>query len=460
MSDPSDEDHWGAPLQNRKQENGSGPINETSTRTAILARFSEIVEAATPTKASSGLASKLDTPPRKLLMHAPVLQVVNANTVKDRYLFLFNDILLIAKTIVDEDPKLGHIIQPSLDSRFLVKSIIELDKLKLTAQRDEDGAETEQVQKKKQTLLQSFVDRFANDPKKAVSTLVSRGGLANDPATIANLLFRTTELNRSQLGAFLCKKENKHVLKAYADRFRLTGLKLEDALRAFISSLRLPNDPSAAEYLLVIFGSVFVLANQTCAMEQSMCGKLVMAMMELNDYLHSGMDEETGVMGNLFGFPNPAITVDDFIAAFRSKDVKFQVPDSTLSRIYLSIKKENIQQAADNSIAAVTPELPITMTPARLPSRLTYRVPSEEIVVTVPKADPRFAIKLLGNDVRFEPEVLSFAKSPVQSFRIIGTALGHRTLLFLRCGRNAPYYTGLPINKTFTVERVRWTIGI
>ena len=451
--DGSDEENWGAPLQHRQAEL-SAP-EDSAVRSAILAKFSSIVQTTAPTYSPGSSKSELDAPPRKLLMHAPVLQVVNANTVKDRYLFLFNDILVIAKSIVEEDAASGLIVPPSLETKFLVKSIIELDKLKLTAQKDDEPNAEDPSQKKKHSLLQSFVDRFANDPKKAIGTLVSKGGLQNEPITIANLLFRTTDLNRSQLGSFLCRKEHKHVLKAYVDRFRLGGLRIEDALRVFIASLRLPNDPTAAEYLLVIFGSVYVTVNPGCGIEQAMCGKLVMAMMELNDYLHSGMDEDHGTLGNLFGFPNPAITVDDFMLAFRSKDPKFQVPDATLTRVYSSIKRERIQQAADNSIAGMAPEISVTMNPARLPSRLTYRIPSEEISITLPQTDSRFQIKLLGPDAKFEPSTLNFAKSRTQTFRMTGTALGHKTAVLLRTGSHANYYSGLPINKTFVVERVR-----
>lgn len=397
-----------------------------------------------------------DDTPRQLIMHAPVLQVVNAHTVKDRYLFLFSDVLLIAKPLVEEDPASGLVIPPSIDSRFLVKSIVELEKLKLTAQRDDDAqAAEEAMQKRKHSLLQNFVDRFANNPKKAIDTLVTKGGLANEPPVIANLLFRTAELNRSQLGSYLCKRENKNILKAYVDRFRFTSIRIEDALRIFLATIRLPNDAMAAEYLLSTFASVYLYANQSLGIDQTLCSKLVIAIMELNDYLHSGLDDDSSTsLGSLFGFPNPAITVDDFLSAFRERDTRHQVSDDALTRTYLSIRKERLQQAADNSIIAVTPDIPIVMDPARLPSRLTYRQQSETITITLPKPDPKFQIRLLGGDLICEPNVLSFSKSASQSFTITGTVLGPKSLLFLKMGPTCTFYSGLPINKTFSVERV------
>jgi hypothetical protein len=434
------------------------PLGEPP-RDAILKQLSSILAQSDTNglqTSRSGPSSALEAPPRRLVMHAPVLQVVNANTVKDRYLFLFTDLLVIAKPLIQEDAATGLVIPPSLDTRFLIKSIVELDKLRLTAQREEETtAQEEAAQKKKQSLLSSFVDRFANDPKKAINALVLKGGLANEPTVIANLLFRTAELNRAKLGYYLCRPENKHVLKAYVDRFRLSGIRIEDGLRIFLSTLRLPNDLSAAEYLLSVFASVYLYSNSNLSMSPSLCTKLVITIMELNDYLHSGSLEDEHVTGNLFGFSNPAITTHDFISAFRSKDPKNQVTDEMLTRIYMSVRKERLQQAADNSIMAMTPEIPVTLEPARLPTRLTYRTAGDEVTCTIPKTDSRFQIRLLSSpDLQCEPSVLSFAKQRDQSFRITGTGLGHKSLLFLKMGPTASFYTGLPINKTFSVERV------
>lgn len=396
--------------------------------------------------------SHLDIPPRHLLLHSPVLQVVNANTVKDRYLLLFNDILVIAKPLVEENAR-GEPVPPTLDTRFAVKSIVELPKLKLTAQAVDNGEDP--VQKRKHPLLLTFVDRFANDPKKAISALIAKAGLSNDPATIANLLFRNPELNRSQLGYYLSMREQKPVLKAYCDRFRLAGLRMEDALRVFIASLRLPNDYAAAEYLLGVFSSQWLLNNPGTGMtnDSVFATKLVISIMELNDALHSGIDDETAAAGNLFSFPNHAITVDDFIAAFRMKDPHGALPDEHLTRIYLSIRKDRVQQAADNSIASVTPEIEVLTHPARLPSRLTYRTPSENISVTLPKVDPKFSIRLVGQDLRFEPPLLTFARSRTATFRVTPTALGTKSMLFIKLGSTANFYRNLPVNKTFSVER-------
>ena len=391
-------------------------------------------------------------PPRKLIVHSPVLQVVNANTVKDRYLFLFGDILVIAKPLIEESadglPKL-----PGLDTRFSVKSIVELVKLKLVSQQSDPT--DDQPNKKKHPLLATFVERFAIDPKKSISALIAKAGLSNDPATVANLLFRNPELNRSQLGLYLSGRDQKAVLKAYCERFKLAGIRIEDALRVFVSSVRLPYDYAAAEHLLGIFAAQWLLHNPGTGMTNDpvFATKLVVAMMELNDALHSGINDETAAAGNLFSFPNHAITVGDFIAAFRLKDPHGSFPDEHLTRIYVAIRKDRLQQAADNSLAAATQEIDAVFVPAKLPNRLTYGVMSEGISITLPSTDPHFSIRLVGQDLKFDPPVLTFGRSRTATFRVQPTALGNKTILFIKNGSNGNFYRNIPINKTFAVER-------
>jgi hypothetical protein len=393
----------------------------------------------------SDAPSVLDHPPRQLLLHTPVLQVVNVNTVKDRHLFLFNDLLLIAKPLIEEDPITSEPLPVTLDNSFVVKSIVELSHLKLAPP---DEAE-DSIIKKRHPLLIAFVDRFSNDPQRAIAGLLQNGGLINDEATIANLLFRNPDLNRNQLGAYLCLRENKQILRSYVERFRLGGIRLDDALRIFLMSIRLPHDLVAAEYVLGVVASQWTEVNGFTGFEPTLTLSLVLAIMRLSDALHSGLSTEEGI----FSFPNSAVTVDDFIAAFREHDLRSLVPEEYLTRIYESVRNERIEQASDNSMFSMTPDIEATLHPPRLPSRLTYRIPSDSFSISIPEPDAKFAIKLQGKDLKFDPPYLSFSTSATQSFKVIGTALGTRVMVLIKVGVNARRYNGLPLNKVFRIER-------
>lgn len=241
-------------------------------------------------------SSLLDAPPRRLLLQGPVLQVVNANTVKDRHLFLFDDLLIIAKPIIEEDPTTGEPIPSTLDSRFLVKSIVEFKHLKLAAAEDpaEEAASSAASSKKRHPLLVAFVDRFANDPARAIASLVQKGGLSNDGPTIANLLFRNTDLNRNQLGAYLANPHHRHILRAYIERFRFQGVRIDDALRVFCMTVRLPHDIKQAEHVLGVLAAIWTESNGATGFDPSLTFSLVWAILKLSDALHGGGDAAGG----------------------------------------------------------------------------------------------------------------------------------------------------------------------
>ncbi|BGP33123.1 hypothetical protein JCM10296v2_004912 [Rhodotorula toruloides] len=395
--------------------------------------------------------SPLDSPPRKLLLQASVLQVVNANIVKDRHLFLFNDMLVIAKPLIQHDADTGDPVLPSLDSHFLTKSVVECKRLKFAAAEEPVDEVSSSSCKKRHPLLLAFVDRFANDPARAIASLVQKGGLANDGPTIANLLFRNTDLNRNQLGVYLANPNHRSVLRAYTERFRFAGVRIDDAIRLFLMSVRLPYDVKAAEYVLGVFASIWAEANPASGFDPAVTLSLVMALLRLSDALH-GTD---GPDGRFFNAPKPQVppNVDQFIEAFREADPRSVVSEDLLSRVYTSVRRERIEHASDNSIFSMTPDIEATIEPAKLPTQLIYRVPSETFTITIPEPDPRFTIKLHGNDLQFDPPVLSFARSNKQSFRVTGTALGVRVMMLIKRGANAPRYQGLPLNKAFSIER-------
>lgn len=334
--------------------------------------------------------------------------------MKDRYLFLFNDILVIAKPII------SHGITATLDMKFVVKSIVSLDKLAISGYADEPTTEPE-----RHPVVTNFVQRFAEDPATACQYLVEKSRPKVDPITLASLIFKTPELDKAQIGRLLASDDV--LMKAFIDRFHYTGIRIDSALRMFLLSLRLPTEPTSCESLLRGFAYQYYDANQkVVSYDRDLAAELVLAIMQFNDALY-------GIFG--FALPNHAITRDTFISAFQSKDSRGLVPTELLSEIYTSIRSTRLVQALsskENHLAKG-----VVVTPSRIPSKLTYNIWSEKISVRIPEPDSSFKIKLLGEGLEFDPPVLDFSKSAEGSFRVRGKALGTKSLLFDRIGDNA-----------------------
>ena len=401
-------------------------------------------------------ASAIDDPPRKLSLSSPVLQVVNSNTVKDRFLFLFNDMLVIAKPIVQDPESLIDSSKPNpMDRKFIVKSSVLLRDLRFSGDREETHKKTNSISgSPRNPIIRTFVLQFAKDPDHAISSLFEKAGRAVDNVALGQFLFKNLELDRARLGDYLSRRTSKMVLKVYVDSFGFTGLRVDKALRVFLLSLNVPARTahtyaySPLDALLDSFASRWFEANAgIVAYDKELAFRLVRAVVQLNEVLHGGIAQEPGTTG----YPRRNITSRDFLDAFRRYDGRGLATDELLSNIYESIRRERLSQARNPAMGG--PADVAIVVKRSPPSRLTYAVQSEPIVLRIPQADPQLSIQLYGQGLKFDPPVLTFTKSSEASFRVTGTALGSKTMIMSRSGPNAIMYTGLPQSSSVVVER-------
>lgn len=304
--------------------------------------------------------------------------------------------------------------------KYLVKSVVPLDQVHVSEIDPEPSSEPPH-----HAVVEAFIQKFADDALAACRYLVDRSTVRFDAITLASLLYKTPELDKSQLGRLLASNEK--LLRAYVDRFKFTGIRIDEALRVFLLSLRMPHDPNDSENLLRGFAHRYFDANRNhVSFDRDLAAELVLATIQLNDALY-------GTFG--FALPNHAITKDIFISAFHSKDPRSLVPDDLLGRIYSSITSQPLAQSLGTHQLAQARE--VLITPSRYQTKLTYGVWSDLIDVSIPRPDPTFRVKLRGQGVEFDPPLLDFADGATQSFRVRGTSLGTKSALFVRQGRNA-----------------------
>ncbi|GBE81565.1 hypothetical protein SCP_0312940 [Sparassis crispa] len=424
------------------------PAKEPGEAAIIMDRLDEMLERGSK---NSFWPTVIDDPPRKLIQCSPVLQVANANTVKDRFLFLFNDILVIAKPVLQDQDAMLDTLKPSpSDKKYIVKSVVRLSELRFSGDRDESGSKApSHATPMKHSVIRSFVHQFAKDPDHAIATLFSKAETRDDPVALGQLLFHTLELDRARLGEYLSRRTSKVVLKAYVDSFGLTGLRIDKALRVFLLAISIPPKLSALEHLLDAFASRWYEANVgVVAYDKELAIRLVRAIVQLNEVMHSGIAQEPGITG----YPRRNIITRDFVEAFRRFDPRYLVSDDLLDKIYASIRREKLSQARHPSSQSIHPDILITIK-RPLPPRLTYRVQSDPVILRIPQVDPQLTIQLFGQDLAFDPPVLTFAKSAEASFRVTGTSLGSKTVIMWRSGPTALAYSGFPLSSPLVVER-------
>jgi hypothetical protein len=505
-----------------KQVNGNS--NGTSKRPLKKASKTNLL-AVKPVPFTEKKPVSLTNPPRKCIHHGKILQVINTSTVKDRYLFLFSDIVVIAKPMSD-----GH---PTIDSRFQVKDVIELKKISLSLSRDKydskSGDAGSNGNRKIPPVLAEFIHNFDQSPIRALNTFIQKRALHPDPISVAHLLFKTPELSKTQLALFLANPANKHVYRAFLDQCQFAGVLLDEALRTLLGRLSLPNRVdsqrsnghsdrtfNSVDYLLDEFTRRWYEANVNVVVyDASIAHKLVIAMIVLNAQLHNNEGagivrdrEEVGTLvrprvasqpstptipstpvmesnlsapavpapqqymtmelDDLTLFPTP--TKDSFVEMFQLLDQQRIVSRDTLHNIFLSISHQPLDIEFDkldthpnnpkSNLVAARKLWPILISPAVLPPRLTLKIPSDSITITVPVLNPHFSIHVGGRDLKCEPSVLEFGSHRSQRFKITGLVPGKKTLtiqprLVPDKGSPEQFYDlqNLPTKHTVAIER-------
>lgn len=450
---PSTPEPWSSlsdyppPTTSESSSNTSSQYSEFPSKSAvIMERLDEMLGRGPK---SPIWPSAIDDPPRKLLLAAPVLQVVNSDTVKDRFLFLFNDVFIIAKPITQDPDAFLELTKPNpSDRKFVVKNVVLLRNLRFSGEREEPQSRSVP----RNALTQSFVEQFANDADQAIVSLFNSLAQPDDPMALAHLFFRTPDIDRAQLGDYLSRRTSRVVLKHYLDVFGFTGVRVDKALRIFLQTINIPTRTtqgiSPLDILLDSFASRWYYANgKQVAYDKDLAYRLSRAIVQLNEVLHGGISQEPGSTR----YVGRNVTARDFLDAFRRHDPRGLLSDDTLSDVYESIYREPLSQARHPSSNGPT-EITVTFKRAQ-PSRLTYKVQSEPVVIRIPQPDTNFTIELFGHNLAFDPPVLSFAKSSEASFRVTGTLFGLTSMLMLCSGSNALLYTGLPPSWPISVER-------
>ncbi|KAI8577157.1 hypothetical protein K450DRAFT_253116 [Umbelopsis ramanniana AG] len=456
--------------------------------------------AATPPKATPNPINV--SRPRKFLLQTAVFQVINSNTVKDRYLFLFNDLLFIAKPIMDEsimsgltssnsrsmseDSMGGHSkysdnhryrFRPTENSLFQVKNIVELSKVTLYVTRDyevepvllktdADGQMVLPPPRKIHPILASALRKFESDPDRAISYLMEKKILTEDPISIANFLFKTADLSRRQLGRYISNPDNSNVFHAFLDCFRLQGMRLDEALRTFLVTFRLPSKYESLHYVISTFAKKWHDTNQNVVkFHEDMIVKVILAMLRLNSSIWHDRDADQDVFlfaldrreqkkekmasgseqtDNKSNLPQESIpTSAEFLERWSIYDQYNLVPKEFMVEMYDSIREEKLETGWDHKYQP------------HANAMLTKGVPSSKVTIYIPEPDPDLQIKLRGQDLVCQPSILDFSTSRMQTFTITGSTLGRTSLMFIKTGSRAGRYVSpaLPRTKAIVVER-------
>ncbi|WFC99060.1 hypothetical protein MYAM1_001796 [Malassezia yamatoensis] len=381
-------------------------------------------------------------PARELIRVIPVLQVAAETYVKLRYLYLFSDLLVISKPAhVPLQPRelSSYILsrlqsQPDLHEPCSPIAILPLHDTFL-----EPGAmvraATEQIDRAGSLPHLSALQ--VQLPSKLPSIVGDIRRAPPDSTSLAQVLFVLPELDRAVLSRYLYEVPQRAVLHCYIAEHRLRGLPLEYGLRMVLLDVCFPSNLVEFKALLRAFAVEWIQANRgelPSYFTQALAIELTMALMTLNDALHSSSNPHTSSAPGMFSRPNPNISIDQFVRSVRAFDSQMVLSDRELREMYLSVKTNFIVEASTTAVRR------ILYNTRAVSEGLTVGVPSAPITVAIDSPDPCLRVRLLGKDLFFDPPVLSFHHSSRAEFIVGTTSPGEHEIVFLRLGSHAPLY--------------------
>jgi hypothetical protein len=344
---------------------------------------------------------------------------------EDRHLFLFDDILIVAE-IHGKDPRVFD-----MDSIFSIRSLVPLQEIHINstaAIHSQDSSNVASVVEHPYML--TFVEDFSRNGDEAITSFLDRFGIPLTPMNIASLLFKATELDKDQLGSYLSQPGEEAVLRKFLRRLQPRRIPLDSFIRFFLMTVRLPCTAVACKYLIRIVSQEWHAANASnLPFDSQTAEQLLISLMQLNDALHPDL-----VIG--FGSPRPGFSLEDFVRIFREKDRDETVSLEYLTSIFESIATSGLFQSM-TAVQRRKSRRDAFLTIANGRSAIQANSWSEPFFLKLPQVDANIIIELRGNNLEFDKTTLEFGSSNMQSFRVMSSKPGTKTVLISRVGPNA-----------------------
>ncbi|MFH4973909.1 hypothetical protein AB6A40_000618 [Gnathostoma spinigerum] len=117
--------------------------------------------------------------------------------------------------------------------------------------------------KKHKRIITEGTEMFNQDPKKGINFLMERGILKTpmDPEDVVAWLRANPHLDKKRIADYICSRKNSNVLEAFVRSFSFENVRLDDALRLFLETFRLPGEAAEISMVMQHFADHWYTAN-------------------------------------------------------------------------------------------------------------------------------------------------------------------------------------------------------
>jgi brefeldin A-resistance guanine nucleotide exchange factor 1 len=209
-----------------------------------------------------------------------------------------------------------------------------------------DATDEDEEKKEKQRMAMA-AKAFNEHPRKSLPHLVGLGVIddENDAAQVAKFCRTCNGIDKKVLGEFMGKVStpfNQEVLKEFVKTFDFTGTTLDDALRDFLVTFRLPGEAQQIDAFMCSFANRWYMGNPEKMKHEDTAYVVAFSIIMLNTDLHNDNIK-----------PDRKMTEQQYISMNRGIDVGgANVPEELLRGIYHNIKNNEIKMNPEVKTAA------------------------------------------------------------------------------------------------------------
>ncbi|KAK7291769.1 hypothetical protein RIF29_07169 [Crotalaria pallida] len=203
----------------------------------------------------------------------------------------------------------------------------------------EDVSNDFEKAKAHKSTLEAAIAEFNRKPLKGVEYLISNKLVDNTPASVAQFLKNTPNLDKATIGDYLGQHEDfpLAVMHAYVDSMKFSGMKFDTAIREFLKGFRLPGEAQKIDRIMEKFAERYCADNPSLFKNADTAYVLAYAVIMLNTDAHNPMVW-------------PKMSKSDFVRMNARDDADECAPRELLEEIYDSIVKEEIKMKDDTSL--------------------------------------------------------------------------------------------------------------
>ncbi|XP_047493913.1 Golgi-specific brefeldin A-resistance guanine nucleotide exchange factor 1-like isoform X2 [Penaeus chinensis] len=165
--------------------------------------------------------------------------------------------------------------------------------------------------KEKKKLLAAGTDQFNAKPEKGIKFLQDNGIVPSSVEDIAVFLRENPRLSKKVIGDYVSKKKNVDILSAFVKSFEFRNLRVDEALRMFLESFRLPGEAPLIAIIIEHFSSHWHISNNEPFAKEDAAFTLAYAVIMLNVDQHNQNAKKQNIPMTLDQFRNNLRGVDD-----------------------------------------------------------------------------------------------------------------------------------------------------